>query len=408
LGVSPDLDAFLLAFALPAFLFNALNSALATAFVPAYAHVRHGYGESVARSMAGQLSWVLAICLVVVSLLSAPLLAQLIPVVARSFSDDTASLTVSILYMLMPVLVVSGISGFWSGYLNANERFAVASIAPSVTPLTVAGFLVFGWDTFGIFALVIGTNAGALIELVVIGIAASRLGLPLGGVSGFWRLIRKSVGPEFGAAAAGSLVLGATLVVDQSMAAMLEPGSIAALSYGARVPGFLAGIGVLALSTPLLPQLSRLMAAREIESVRVVIRQYALLTLAITSVSAIVLTVFSEPIVSVLFERGAFDATDTKKVASVQMAYALYIPFYAVSVIAARLVSAMQSNVVLFVGACISLVLNVVLNWYLSQLFGVVGIALATGAVYFVSCVYLWLVALRRLRLYSQAPEQRI
>lgn len=49
-------------------------------------------------------------------------------------------------------------------------------------------------------------------------------------------------------------------LVDQSMAAMLEPGSVAALGYSNKIPATLLGIGAMALGTAVLPYYSKMVA----------------------------------------------------------------------------------------------------------------------------------------------------
>lgn len=115
---------------------------------------------------------------------------------------------------------------------------------------------------------------------------------------------------------------------------------------------------------------------------------------------------FSEPLVRVLFERGAFTAADTHLVAKVQTLFLLHIPFYTLSILLVRLISSLQANHLLMWGAVISLVINIVLNYVLGLWLGVAGIALSTSVVYLVSFCYLFCVTMlimsRRRTTYEQ------
>jgi putative peptidoglycan lipid II flippase len=204
--------------------------------------------------------------------------------------------------------------------------------------------------------------------------------------------------PELLSAAGGNLLIGATVLVDQSIAATLVPGSVAVLGYSTRVTGVLLGIGGYALATALLPHISALVSSGQFGKLRSLLRSYAALTLAVTVPITVLLISASDAITKLLFERGSFVAEDSSLVADVQAAYALQIPFFSLGIIAVRLISAMQANVLLLLVSGLSLVLDVVFAWTLSQFFGVKGIALASSLVYTVACVLAWTLALSRLR----------
>jgi len=405
-GTAPELDAFLLAYAFPTFVLGALSGSLATAFVPVYVRTLRNKGEGAAARLTLGVSWVLVGALIVAVLVCTPLFSWLIVALTRSYDENTVRLSVSILTMLMPVLVLNGLAGFWSGFLNARQHFVVAALAPTLTPMCVGLALLFLWSELGIYAMVVGSACGACAELALVGGAAIKSGLSVGWYPRAWQRGETGILRQFLAAAAGNALLGCTLLVDQAMAATLEPGSVAALSFGTRVPAVLAGTGAMALATVLLPHLSELLAQLRFGELRTLLRQYSVSVLAVSIAITGAIVAFSQPIVNVLFERGSFGSDDTRLVSSVQAVYALHIPFLAWSLIAARLLSAMHANHFLAIGAVVSLALNVVLNWQLSIRFGVVGIALATVCVYAVSAGYLWIVAIRRLRRADQGVSK--
>ena len=77
------------------------------------------------------------------------------------------------------------------------------------------------------------------------------------GSSPEWSLMIRQYGQVF----AGALLMNSTGLVDQSMAAMLEPGSVAALSYGGKVVSFVLGLGGVAIGTAVLPHFSAMASA---------------------------------------------------------------------------------------------------------------------------------------------------
>jgi putative peptidoglycan lipid II flippase len=99
----------------------------------------------------------------------------------------------------------------------------------------------------------------------------------------------------------------------------------------------------------------------------------------------LLIVAFSSPIVSLLFERGAFSEADTRAVAEVQALLALQIPFYVLGMIAVRLLSATSGNRILMWISFGNFAVNIVANYVFMRLWGVAGIALATSLVYVIA-----------------------
>jgi putative peptidoglycan lipid II flippase len=98
-----------------------------------------------------------------------------------------------------------------------------------------------------------------------------------------------------------------------------------------------------------------------------------------------VLALITEPVVRLLFERGAFTADTTRAVCQVQVWLLPQIGFYVLHMLGARVLSALDSNVAVLRIAAVNVVLNVVGNFVLMQWFGVAGIAMATSLMYVVA-----------------------
>jgi putative peptidoglycan lipid II flippase len=156
-------------------------------------------------------------------------------------------------------------------------------------------------------------------------------------------------------------------------------------------------VGAIALSTTLLPHLSVLVARQEWRALRLLTRRVALIIIAATVPVTIGLIMYSQPIVRLLFQRGAFTATETFTVADVQSAYLLQLPVHLLGILYVRLISALQANRLLTIGSAVNLTVNIGLNVIFMRWFGVVGIALSTAGVYAISCVFLAIAAHRRL-----------
>lgn len=397
-GTGEVVDAFLIAFLLPMFAINVLVGSFSAAMMPTYIHTRDGAGVVAAQRLFSSVMTLGILFLITAAVVLAALAPVLLPLLGSGFSAQTMALTQSLFYWLLPVLVLTGIGHLYATAMNASERFATVALAPAITPICAVVVLVLLVDKWGIHALAGGTVLGAAIELTILAKAATRRDVPLlPRWSGMTDELRVVIG-QYAPMVAGAFLMSGTVLVDQAMAAMLEPGSVATLNYANKVVALILGIGAMALGTAVLPHFSRMVADEDWAGVRHTFRTYARLIVLISVPITAVLFLFSESIIGMLFERGAFSTEDTNVVSQVQAFYVLQVPFYILGILTVRLISSLKANHILMWGAVISLPLNILLNYIFIQWMGVSGIALSTACVYVVSLLYLTIMLATKLR----------
>jgi putative peptidoglycan lipid II flippase len=313
----------------------------------------------------------------------------LLPILASGFDHNKLALVRLLFFLLLSSLLLSGLTALWRAVLTAHESFAVPGIAPICIPIAIAAFLFVRAPTWRIYTLVFGSLVGVTAELAVNGYAVWRLGISLvprwHGLDSHLRQVLAQSVP----AAAAAMLMGSTIVVDQSMAAMLGSGAVSALNYANRLPAMLFGVGATSLSIAAFPALSRLSANNQWSSVRGVLSSYTRIILVLTLPVVIILIIYSEPLVKMLYQRGAFTGDTTHFVAGVQSILFLEVPFYGLCVLCASAVCALKRNNILLWGTVICVVVNVVLNYVFMTFLGLRGIALSTVAVYVISFIYL-------------------
>jgi len=397
-GTSDALDAFLIAFLLPGFAISLVAGSLNAALIPTYIQVREHEGQEAAQRLSSSIMLSSAGLLVAVSVVSALVASYILPVLASGFSAEKLALTTSLYYVLLPCIALSGLAVTWSAILNAHDRFALAAAGPMVTAfITVLMLIVLAKD-WGIYALAVGTVTGSLLEAGLLGWWLGRQGIS---VIPRWHGTTpavKQVWGQYTPMVAGAFLMGSTSLVAQSMAAMLGSGSVSALAYGSKITTLILGVGSVAVSTAVLPHFSRMVARSDWDNVRHTLLTYARLIVLITLPMTLVLIYFSEPLVRLLFQRGAFTDADTKLVAWVQVLYLLQVPIFVLGMLIVRLMSALKANGILMWGAGINLFFNVVSSYLLMKWLGIAGIALSMSLMYLVSCCYLLFVSLRLLK----------
>lgn len=397
-GTGRELDALLIAWALPTFVINVLGGSLQAALVPVYLDVAHKDGSAAGTRLIGSLSVVYLLLLLVVSLCLLAAAPWLLRGMGLSFTAAELELCRHVFYVLLPITVFTGMARLYGGVLVAENRFALTTAATVATPVVSIVSMVLLARTIGIYSLALGIALGALVEAVVLAWVLVRRGTRLS-LRWYGRTpALAQIGGQYFPVVVGSVLMAGTLLTDQAMAGMLPAGGVSALNYANKVPALILGLTSAAIGTAVLPYFSRMVTAADWHGIRHTLRTYCLLILVVTVPVMIVLMLLSEPIVHYLFERGAFTAADTRLVSWTQVWFLLQIPFYTLGILAVRLISALQVNWILMWGSAVSLVLNGVLDYVLMQKMGVAGIALSTSLVYVVSFVYLIIMLIRVMR----------
>ncbi|MFP5204628.1 MAG: lipid II flippase MurJ, partial [Acidobacteriota bacterium] len=301
------------------------------------------------------------------------------PLIASHFGAAKMTLSIRLFYGLLPVVLITGIAINCTAVLNAQGRFMLPALAPiAISAATIAGVMTLG-GRLGMWAMVWATLAGTAVQAVLL--------VWMMQAQGYRFRLRwygmdeptREVGHQYGPVLLSSMVASGGLLVDQAMAAMLAAGSVSALVYANRFVSVVLALSAGAVSTAIVPSLSRLIAHGDWSGCRHTLRLWTGLT-ALVSIPLAALLVFgAHGLVRAAFQHGAFGCGDTAVVARVLAMYALQIPFFVTSRVFYRFLVAMRrSDLVLYCGT-LNLALDVVLNLVLMRWLGVAGIALATS-----------------------------
>jgi len=402
-GTGDALDAFLAAFVLPTFTINVLAGQMNAAFIPVFVEVREKEGAAAAqRLFSGALVLSIAV-LGAATLLLAAIAPVLLPMSCSGFSAEKLQLTFHLFHLLLPVVLLTGIVMNCEAALNAGEKFIFAHVAAAVVPVISVIVIWTLAQAWGVHTLVYGLVGGIAVQLVMMILALNRRGIHFtprwrGFDPGLRRLVA-----QYLPAVAASAMMCSSQVIDQSMATMLDSGSVAALNYGNKLVAFALSIGAMALGTAVLPFFSKLAAAADWTALRHTLKTYIRLILLATIPIAAAGVLISKPLVALFFQRGNFTVADTELVARIQSMFLLQLPFYTLTILFVRMISSLQANRVLMWGTAISFVVNITFNYVLMQFMGVAGIALSTSIVYAVLCVFLGAVLWMKLKSLSES-----
>jgi len=390
-GAGDQLDAFVIAFLLPAFFTDIVAGSFGASFVPAFIRVRSDQGDVPARMFARTgLALVLG-AMLAVSLLLAAGGPWLLPLLGSSFSAEKLRITTSLFLALILWLPLSACIAVWRAVLNANNAFALAAAAPLTTPLATIAFSYAGADRWNVYTLCWGTLVGVAIETLLLGWGVHRLGIPILPAWRGWTPEMAAIRRQYIPLLAGTLFAALCPLIDQGVAGSLGSGSVSALAYGTKLASVLAAISATAIATAVLPEFSRLAAQHDWSHLRHTVRVHAAVITALTLPAVAAIIWLSGPIVRMFYEGGAFDASATRVVTSVQQFALLQVPFAILFVVAGRLAVAISATAVMIRASLLTVAATGIGDWILSRTLGIAGIPLAGAlahAIAFASLVY--------------------
>jgi putative peptidoglycan lipid II flippase len=333
LGAGPVADAFFVANRLPN-LFRRLfgEGAFNAAFVPAFSGLLASDGHDAAQKFAEQAAAVMAFWLLGLTLLAEAFMPYLMAVLAPGFAAIPAKfdLAVTLARIAFPYMPLICLTALLSGVLNGLDRFAAAAAAPVVYNVTSIAFmlgLLHVVPTPG-HALAYGVSVSGVFQLLLVAWAVWRAGyrlhLPRPRLTPQMRLLLRRMAPGL----LGAGVTQLNLSVDVIIGSLLPPGTVSVLYYADRINQLPLGTIGAAVGTALLPTLSRQVVGKNPEEAIGTLNRAIEYALVLTLPAALALIVAREPILSVLFGRGAFDAVAVYKSSQALAAYAIGLPAF--------------------------------------------------------------------------------
>ncbi len=396
LGAGPVAEAFLVAFSLPnMFRRFFAEGAFNTAFIPLFSK-KLQTGDD-AQGFARDAFSGLASVLILFTLAAQLFMPWLVLAMASGFAGDVRfDLAVDFGRIAFAYILFISLAALLSGVLNATGRFAAAAAAPVLLNVILVGALLLsdtgllrgvapvgGAQAQGLAGLHQGTVLvwGVLLagagQLVLVWVAVERAGFHL-------RLTRPRMTPDLKrllVIAAPAMLAGGVvqinLLVGRQVASFFD-GAIAWLSFADRLYQLPLGVVGIAVGVVLLPDLSRRLAARDDPGARAALSRAGEVSLALTIPSAVALVVIPLPLISVLFQRGAFTSDDAAATAVAVAIYGLGLPAFVLQKVLQPLFFAREDTKSPFRYALVAMLVNAGVAVALAMVIGFAGAAIGT------------------------------
>lgn len=400
-GASMYSDAYLTAMNIPIVIFASIGASITTTFIPIYYDINKNLGEERALKFTNNIFNIsICICLLL-TILGSIFTEPLVKIFAFGFKQKTFEIAVSFTRILMISIVFTGLSVIMTAYLQVKENFTIPGLV-SVPRNIIIISSIFLSVKYGPYVMVWGSVLGVVSEFL--------FQFPFAIKKGYKYKLYISINDKYIKKAAflicpvliGIGVNQINVMIDRTLASTLVEGSISSLNYANKLNGFVMALFIVSIGTVIYPMLSKLSNENNREEfIQSVVKSINIVVLLVTpiSVGAIVL---SNPIVKILFERGAFDSKATYMTALALVMYSIGMLSVGLVDILGKVFYSLQDTKIPMINSAISMVMNIIFNLVLIKYLKHAGLALGTSLSSMVCTVLLFRSLKKKIGYFGQ------
>jgi putative peptidoglycan lipid II flippase len=327
-GSGMSADSFFVAFRIPNLLRRLFaEGSFSISFIPVFTEYIKNKSREEAFLLARVVLTVLVCIITGITILGIIFSPFIVRVIAPGFGGmgEKYALTVLLTRIMFPYIFLVSLLALFMGILNSLKHFAVPAIAPILLNLSMIAALLFitPYMKKPTIGLAYGVIVGGVIQVLLqIPFLISK-GLSFAPKWDLKHPALKKIGMLMLPTIFGSAIYQINQLIGTLLASLLREGSISYLYYADRLVQFPLGVFAIAISTAVLPSLSRQAAGGDIYQLKQTLSHALRLTMFITIPAMVGLIVLRQPIITLLFQRGAFDSFTTIMTAQALLYYSL-------------------------------------------------------------------------------------
>lgn len=377
-GTGKAMDIFVIAFTIPTFFRRFLGEdVVERAFMPPFKRLISQHKFNTAwRLLSSCFNLMLVALFFFMALLYfiAPLLVHLL---APGLAESLVPLAVKMTYWILPFMIIIGMAAFVGGMLNFFEMNRIYAMAPAMLSVGIIIGIIFFKPLMerngisGMYALPAGFLLGGFFEFAIQVPFLFKKKIRTQTRARYHTKIDfqdkelKSVGRESGFIAMKSLIDKSVEIIDRRLASFLISGSISSLWFAQRLIQLPAAIIGLSISRSIIPYLTeqKALTAEDnfISGIKLGIRLNFYLTLPVI----MIILLLNQPIINIVYRRGAFDAESAFLTSIAFWCYALGLLGMGLNVFFSQIFSIFQKNKIPFYTSIGAAVLNIALKFIL-------------------------------------------
>ncbi|MEV5029139.1 murein biosynthesis integral membrane protein MurJ [Paenibacillus sp. LPE1-1-1.1] len=389
-GASGVSDAYLISLTIPGTIFEFIAIGIATSYIPIYTKIASQKNvESADRFTNNLLNFIFIICsiiILIVFLFTTPIVKMF----ASGFTKETLTLAVLFTRIGITSIYFSGLIFVFNGYLQMKKKFIIPAVMGIPVSLIIM-LSIFLSTKYDIVIISIGSALAMGIQLLIIIPFVIKTGYRYSFIFD-WKdehirnMIFLSIPVIIGVS-----INQINILVDRTIASQIAVGGISTISYASRLNDFIQGVFVMTFTTVMYPKISKMAVEGNIKEFKKSLSE------AINGINILVIPasigamVFAQPVVNLLYGRGAFDSQAISMTSNALFFYSIGMIGIGLREILSRAFFSLRDTKTPMINAAIAVVMNIVLNFIFSRYLGIGGLALATSiSAIFCSILLFW------------------
>lgn len=376
-GASYVTDAYVMAYTIMTVLFGGVITAVSTAYIPLYSKITEKKGKVEGDVYTSKIINLLLLITIMISLIGILFSNQIISIFASGFNGETAKLASSYVKVLFSFVIFSSTASILDSYLQYKGTFLSQIISGYyVSIFTIATIIISYFTSY--YFLAFGMVIGYIFRFGTMLIIAKKRGYKHTVALGFDENTKEIIAlaiPTF----IGSCMININQFVDKTLASGLVEGSISALNYAFLLNNMIMNVTISVLSTIIYPKITKANSLGQYDAFNNMVSKGINIMIMIALPFSMGSMLYSNQIIQIVYERGAFDPTATAMTGSAFFYYSIGLVFLSVNILLTKVFYSMHDMKTPMIFAGIGVIINIVLNLILVRPMAHNGLALATS-----------------------------
>ena len=395
-GASSISDAYLISLTIPSVIFSLIGVGIGTGYIPVYSNIIKEEGINKGHKFTNNLiSFLMILCLILI-VLTLSFTKGIVNLLASGFTGETLRLTIIFTRIAILSLGFSGLIYIFNGYLQINGDFFSPAIMVIPFNIVILLSIVISAKT-NVVILSMGNTLAIAIQFLLLIPAIYRKNYKYSFILDKEdKYIKKTLFLTI------PIIIGASVsqinrLIDRAFASNIAIGGVSAINYAFKLEAFILDVFVMTLVTIMYPMISKMASDKNTEGFKKVISETMVGISLFVIPASLGAIIFAQPIIGLLFGRGAFDARAITMTSSALSFYSMGMIGHGLREVLLRGFYALQGIGVPLTNALIAIGLNTILNFILYKGLGIGGIALATSIAIIFSTLLLFISFRRRI-----------
>lgn len=393
-GASGTSDAYLISLTIPSTIFAFIGTGIATGFIPTYSKIVVENDLKYANKFTNNfINFILIGCTIII-LTVFFFTMPIVKIFASGFEGEVLDLAVLFTRISILSIYFSGLIFVFNSYLQIKNNFIIPVIAG--IPLNIfTTFSILLSAKSNLVFISIGSTLAVFVQFLFIVPFVINKGYKYSFILNrndkyLRQMISLSIPVIIGVS-----VNQINVLVDRTIASQISIGGISSLNYANRLNLFVQGIFVLSIVSVMYPMISKMVAENNMIGFKKTLSEAINLINLLVLPTMVGAMIFAEPVVKLLFGRGAFDLQAISMTSNALFFYSIGMIGFALREVLSRAFYSLQDAKTPMINAAIAMLMNITLNIILSKFLGIGGLALATS-ISAIFCTLLLFVNLKK------------